>query len=95
MKIDISPKFLFYLINYFIIIKVTDIYWRAIGRDLIKKNDKHVFDGRELQKKFKYHKIFFTIGLTRFFEKTGKYHPMVVGVHIVPYFPATIDYNNI
>jgi hypothetical protein len=69
--------------------KVTDIYWRAIGRHLPRR----ILDGRELQNILRYSKIFLTIGLTRLYR--NRYWPMVVGVHTVPYFPIMIDYENI
>lgn len=72
--------------------KVTDIYWRALGRLLATKH-KLVLDGKELRDTLKYSRIFLTVGLTRMFEE--KYWPMVVGIHTVPYFPVQIDYNNL
>lgn len=72
--------------------KVTDIYWRAIGRDLLARGHGPILDGAELHDILQYSKLFLTIGLARFYK--GEYWPMVVGVHTVPEFPVTIDYDN-
>jgi len=73
--------------------KVTDIYWRALGRDLLAKGHSSVLKGKELQSILQYSKSFLTIGLGRKFKE--KYWPFIVGVHTVPQFPVKIDYKNI
>jgi len=73
--------------------KVTDIYWRAIGRYLSNKYHKEIWDGEKLQDILQYSRLFLTVGLTRLYKE--KYWAMIVGVHTVPYFPVEIDYENI
>lgn len=73
--------------------KVTDIYWRELGRNLLAKGHNLVVKGKELQNILKYSKFFLTIGLGRKFKE--KYWPFIVGVHTVPQFPVKIDYENI
>jgi hypothetical protein len=62
----------------------TDIKWRAhcrmLGSDEIL---------REIQRL----EVYFTIGLSRLFRED--YWPMVVGVHMVPDYDVSIDYNNL
>ena len=73
--------------------KVTDIYWRALGRNLLARGYNPVLEGEELQSILEYSKFFLTIGLGRQFR--GRYWPLIVGVHTVPYFPVRINYENI
>ena len=73
--------------------KVTDIYWRALGRNLLARGYNPVLEGEELQSILEYSKFFLTIGLGRLFR--GRYWPLIVGVHTVPYFPVRINYENI
>ena len=73
--------------------KVTDIYWRALGRSLLAKGYNSVLKGKELQSILQYSRFFLTIGLGRKFKE--KYWPFIVGVHTVPQFPVKIDYENI
>ncbi|MBU4311654.1 MAG: hypothetical protein KJ706_02905 [Candidatus Omnitrophica bacterium] len=73
--------------------KVTDIYWRALGRNLLAKGHNPVLKGKELQSILQYSKFFLTIGLGRQFKE--KYWPFIVGIHTVPQFQVKIDYGNI
>lgn len=73
--------------------KVTDIYWRSLGRYLSNKGHKRILDGKKLQDILQYSRLFLTIGLTRLYK--DEYWPMVVGVHPVPNFHIKIDYENI
>lgn len=84
-------KFIFNKIEYNY--KVTDIYWRVVGRYLTSNKHKPILDGESLCKELGCSKFFLTIGLTRLFKET--YWPMVIGVHTIPLFDIKIDYNNI
>ena len=73
--------------------KVTDIYWRALGRHLVAEGHSPVLKGKELQSILRYSRFLLTIGLTRLYK--DEYWPMIIGVHPVPQFPVKIDYENI
>ena len=49
--------------------KVTDIYWRTLGRILLAKGHNPIMKGKELQNILKYSKFFLTIGLGRKFKE--------------------------
>jgi len=69
--------------------KVTDIHWRAIGRNFPGQ----CLDGKSLRQALKFEKIFLSIGLSRKYQ--GQYWPMVIGVHLIPQFPVSVDYQNL
>lgn len=69
--------------------KVTDIYWRAIGRNFPGE----CLDGDSLRRALKVERMFLSVGLTRKYQ--GQYWPMVIGVHLIPDFPVKIDYQNL
>ncbi|MFH1773493.1 MAG: hypothetical protein ABH874_00835 [Methanobacteriota archaeon] len=62
----------------------TDLKWRAYCR--MRSRDEIL---REIQNS----ETYFTIGLSRLFK--DDYWPMLVGVHTIPDYTASIDYNNL
>jgi len=73
--------------------KATDLYWRAIGRFLLKKKHNPIINEAELLSILGFDRVFLSIGLSRLFNDI--YWPMIVGVHTIPFFPVEIDYNNL
>ncbi|MGD8397365.1 MAG: hypothetical protein PVG11_00775, partial [Anaerolineae bacterium] len=73
---------------------VTDLKWRALGRAWLPADGGWVeFDGGDLEARFGIDEVYLAVGLTRTFE--GRYWPIVIGVHTVPDYEATIDYDNL
>lgn len=75
---------------------VTDLRWRALGR-------RWLAEGKSVQKlnlaqsslidRLEAREIFLSIGLSRTFD--GKLWLLVIGVHVLPDYDATIDLNNL
>lgn len=70
--------------------KVTDIYWRALGRYLLGQKHPPVISGKKLRNILGYTHLFLTVGLSRKFQ--DKYWPFIVGVHPVPRVPIQLNY---
>jgi hypothetical protein len=75
-------------------LSVTDLKWRALGRAWLPEEGGWTeFDADDLEARFGIRQIFMAVGLTRSFE--GKFWPIVVGVHTLPDYQATVDYDNL
>lgn len=67
----------------------TDLKFRAWGRQFVERT---TLDGDQLSGALGARRIFLAIGLTRLFE--GSHWPLIVGVHTIPDYTATIDLAN-
>ena len=75
-------------------LSVTDLKWRALGRTWLPEEGGWTeFDAGDLEARFGIQQIFLAVGLTRSFE--GRCWPIVVGVHTLPEYQATVDYDNL
>lgn len=73
---------------------VTDLKWRALGRAWLPDEGGWTeFDDGDLEARFGIQEIYLAVGLTRSFE--GRFWPIVIGVHTVPDYEATVDYDNL
>jgi putative nucleic acid modification protein with dual OB domain len=69
---------------------VTDLKWRALGRRLTTEGPaEQRLDEADLRRLLGYETLYLAAGLSRSFE--GEYWPLVVAVHTVPDYEATID----
>ena len=72
---------------------VTDLKWRALGRAWLPDEGGWTeFESGDLEARFGIQEIYLAVGLTRSYQ--GSFWPIVVGVHTVPDYPATVDYDN-
>lgn len=71
---------------------VTDIKWRALGRQLLAGAEQLALGSREICERLATGRIFVALGLGRMYE--GRNWPLVVGVHTWPDYKAEIDYRN-
>jgi hypothetical protein len=72
---------------------VTDLKWRALGRAWLPEDGGWTeFDASDLEARLGVEEIYLTVGLTRSYQ--GGYWLVVVGVHTLPDFEATVDYDN-
>jgi hypothetical protein len=75
-------------------ISVTDLKWRALGRDWLPEDGGWTeFEAEDLQARFGIEEIYLAVGLTRSYK--GDYWRVIVGVHTLPDYHATVDYDNI
>jgi hypothetical protein len=75
-------------------LSVTDLKWRALGQTWLPKDGGWTeFDASDLEARLGIQEIYLAVGLSRPFE--GKLWPLVVGVHTVPDYQATVEYNNL
>ena len=75
-------------------LSVTDLKWRALGRTWLPEEGGWTeFDGGDLEVRFGFRQIFLAVGLTRSYE--GRFWPIIVGVHTVPDYKASVDYDNL
>jgi len=73
---------------------VTDLRWRALGRDWLPAEGGWLdFDQGDLEARLGIQEIYLAVGLTRSHE--GAYWPIIIGVHTVPDYQATVDHNNL
>lgn len=72
---------------------VTDIAWRALGRQLLNGSEELVLDQKELLERTGAERIFVALGLGRMYE--GRHWPLVVGVHMWPDLKCQMDYANL
>jgi hypothetical protein len=69
---------------------VTDLKWRALGREWVTQGAHHQqYDLEGVRRRLCFDRLFLAIGLSRNFE--GQYWPIVVGVHTLPDYEATVD----
>jgi len=73
---------------------VTDLKWRALGRSWLTPGDTSLtFNQAGLQTELNCEILYLTVGLSRSWK--GEYWPLIVGVHTVPDYEATIDLHNL
>jgi len=72
---------------------VTDIRWRALGRQMIIGREELCLSYDDICEKLGVGRIFVALGLSRLHE--GRHWPMVIGVHTWPDYNIEIDYKNL
>jgi hypothetical protein len=72
---------------------VTDLKWRALGREWLADGGRLTLEYDPLLERLGASEIYLAIGLSRPFQ--GIAWPLVIGVHTVPDCPATIDYGDL
>lgn len=73
---------------------VTDLKWRALGRAWLPPQGGWVdFDEGDLEARFGIREVYLAAGLARSYK--GAFWPMIIGVHTVPDYEATVDYDNL
>ncbi len=75
------------------LLPVTDIKWRAIGRQLLGSSERLVLQTSDIQGRLGANRIFVALGLSRLHE--GKHWPLVIGVHTWPDYDVQIDMHNL
>jgi hypothetical protein len=71
-------------------VAVTDLKWRALGQDWVRRgpgNQQYSLEG--LRQKLEAARVFLAVGLSRSYQ--GQVWPIVVGVHTLPDYEATVD----
>ncbi len=75
-------------------LSVTDLKWRALGRGWLPETGGWTdFDVGDLEARYGLQEIYLAVGLTRSYE--GTFWPIVVGVHTLPDYEATVDYQDL
>ena len=76
-------------------IAVTDLKWRALGRFWLAQEGRPrlCLDSIELHKRLNADIIYLSVGLSHSFE--DKIWPLIIGVHPVPDYTISIDYNQL
>jgi hypothetical protein len=75
-------------------LSVTDLKWRALGRAWLPEDGGWTeFDVGDLEARFGIQEIYLVVGVTRSYQ--GGYWLIVIGVHTVPDYEATVDYDNL
>jgi hypothetical protein len=75
-------------------VSVTDMKWRALGRAWLPPDGGWTdFDAGDLETRFGIREIYLVIGLTRSYR--GSFWSIVVGVHTLPDYQATVDHDNL
>ena len=77
-------------------IPVTDIQWRALGRTWLNPGEKSAelaLDHRQLLDRLQAKDIYLALGLSRGYQ--GEHWLLVIGVHVVPDYEITIDYDHL
>lgn len=75
-------------------LSVTDLKWRALGRAWLPETGGWIeFDTDDLEARIGIQEVYLAAGLTRSFR--GDCWPIVIGVHTVPEYSATVDYDNL
>jgi hypothetical protein len=73
---------------------VTDLKWRALGRTWLPLDGGWTeFDAGDLEARFGIQQVYLAIGLTRSYR--GDCRPIIIGVHTLPNYESTIDYDNL
>jgi hypothetical protein len=70
-------------------IAVTDLKWRALGREWVRQGGTLHLDQDTLFQRLEAQDLCLSLGLSRNWQ--GQYWPLVVGVHLIPDYQATID----
>lgn len=75
-------------------LSVTDLKWRALGRTWLPEDGGWTdFDAGDLEVRFGIQEIYLAVGLMRSYQ--GDFWRIVVGVHTLPDYQATVDYDNL
>jgi hypothetical protein len=75
-------------------LSVTDLKWRALGRAYLPpEGGWSEFDAGDLEARLGIQEVYLAMGLTRSYQ--GTCWPIIVGVHTVPDYEATMDYDNL
>lgn len=75
-------------------LSVTDLKWRALGRTWLPAEGGWTeFEAGDLEARFGIKEIYLAVGLTRSYK--GDCWIIVVGVHTLPDYEATVDYDNL
>ena len=75
-------------------LSVTDLKWRALGRAWVGPGGGRIdFDSRDLAEEFGLGSIYLVAGLTRSFQ--GSFWTIIVGVHTIGDYKASVDYANL
>lgn len=74
-------------------VPVTDIKWRALGRQLLDGTEELTISRDDLLRRLGVERVFVALGLGRMYE--GRHWPLVIGVHTWPDYEAEIDYRNL
>jgi hypothetical protein len=71
-------------------VSVTDLKWRALGREWVERGPANQqYDLTALRRHLEVERLFLAVGLSRSYQ--GQFWPIVVGVHTLPDYEATID----
>jgi hypothetical protein len=71
-------------------VAVTDLKWRALGWDWVTRGPSNQqYDLPALRRRLGVERVFLAVGLSRNFQ--GQFWPIVVGVHTLPDYEATVD----
>jgi hypothetical protein len=74
-------------------LSVTDLRWRALGRAWLPAEGGWTeFEAGDLEARYGIQEIYLAVGLTRSYR--GGHWVIVVGVHTLPDYEATVDYDN-
>jgi hypothetical protein len=69
---------------------VTDLKWRALGREwTTREAHNQQFDLPPLRRRLGFERLFLAVGLSRSYQ--GQFWPIIVGVHTLPDYEATVD----
>lgn len=75
-------------------LSVTDLKWRALGRACLPPGGGWTeFEAGDLEARFGIEEVYLAVGLSRSYR--GDFWIIVVGVHTLPDYEATIDYDNL
>jgi hypothetical protein len=73
---------------------VTDVKWRALGRAWLPPDGGWTeFEAGDLEARLGIREIYLAVGLTRSYK--GEFWLVVIGVHTVPDYEATVDYEDL
>jgi hypothetical protein len=71
-------------------VPVTDLKWRALGWEWVTQGPHHQqYDLAGLRARLGIERLYLAVGLSRNYQ--GQYWPIIVGVHTVPDYEATVD----
>jgi hypothetical protein len=74
-------------------IAVTDLKWRALGRAWVRQGGKLRLHRELFFQRLEAQDLYLSLGLSRNWQ--GQYWPLVVGVHLIPDYQATIDLDHL
>ncbi|MCE5200283.1 MAG: hypothetical protein ABFD54_01200 [Armatimonadota bacterium] len=74
-------------------VAVTDIKWRALGRQLLGSSESLILDSSAIRSRLGVERVFIALGLSRLHE--GRHWPLVIGVHTWPDYEVNVDYDRL